>query len=281
MTATGAINPGFSIYTRNLGAVRDTPENDEGKPKKVEFTPEQQERVNELIREKMGEAGRGVRAELDQTKAQLTDLQAKLTEATDALKAAKTPAEKKEAKGDIDQLRSEINELKSVHASVASQLEQARNQIVAKDKEVLAAREETLNVRKSVVMQTAIGKVGFIDPGIVAEVTAKFIKYDGERKRFVVLNEEGGERVDASFAPMSLDDFYQDYAARNPFLVRGDARGGAGSAPSQGLSNNGKYTVEMLFGPKGDGDLANKVAREDPATYRKLRAVAKERNLVA
>jgi hypothetical protein len=249
---------------------------------KVTFTPEQQARIDEIIREAQGRAGKEARTELENLKTQMQTMQSELQTAKEALKNAKTPQQKSEAQDDIAALQNQINEMKAAGTSTQQELERLRQAAASKDKEVSAAREEAKQIRKEVAMQKAASKVNFVNIGVVTKLTGDNIRWDDTRNTFIVVNEHGTERLNAAYEPMSLDEFYTEFAAQNPYLVRGDVKGGAGSTESQrsGLSSNGKYTVEQIFGKKSVGALANKLNKEDPKEYARLKAIALENNLI-
>ncbi len=251
--------------------------------KKVVFSEEQQAKVNELIQDAMGRAGREAReraAALEQNVATLTS---KLTAAEEALKNASTKTEKSNAKADVDALSAQIEEMKRAGQTTAQELEALRAKEKALLQEAAAARNETLSVRKQVAIQSAAGKVNFVDVSIVAKLTEDSIKWDEAKKTFIVVNEQGQPRLNASFDPMSLEEFYTDFAAKNPYLVRGDVKPGVGSSQNKrfDVSGNGKFTVTDVFGPKSDSKKATQLMKDDPAEYRRLKTMAKEQGLIA
>jgi hypothetical protein len=79
-----------------------------------------------------------------------------------------------------------------------------------------------------------------------------------------------------------LEEFYTDYAAKKPYLVRGDARSGTGSSETKTsqLSNNGKYEVSQIFGKTSIPALANKLAKENITEYRRMKEIAKSNGLI-
>jgi len=246
----------------------------------VTFDERQQAKINALIQQKQGEAAREVRAELATAKAAEAALAAELATAKAALAKA-TPAGKGKAAEDVAELQAQVNEMKLASQSTLQELETTKRLAMDKAKEVADAKNETLKVRKEVAMHKAVGKLSFVDPAMVAKLTDDSIKWDEQKGRFVVISESGTEKLNASMEPMSLEEFYKGFATENPYLVKADARGGAGSSQSQvGLSSNGKYEVTQIFGKTSNADLANKLARENKQEYMRLRTVAKENGLI-
>jgi predicted RNase H-like nuclease (RuvC/YqgF family) len=263
----------------DTGANNNQAEQTENKP--VTFSEEQQARVNELIKEKMGEAAKTVRSELNQTKAELDALKARLTEAEAASKGAKTKDEKHSADADVDAIRNQLSESKSLLKNLQDEVERTRKQLHDKDKEVTSARQEALNVRKQVALQGSATKANFVDLDAVIALTDRYIKFDEERNRFVVLNEEGGERFNSAMELMSLDEYYREFATKKPYLVRGDVKGGSGSSESGRFGTPGTPKIEELFGPKSDASKANQFALKDPEGYKRMRAQAKAAKLIS
>lgn len=247
----------------------------------VTFDEKQQEKVNQLIREKQGEAAREVRAELATVKASMESLRTELTTAQADLLKAKTPTQKKDAKEDIDALNAKIDEMKTVHTTIQQELERHKTEVLNARKLASDKSQEVMTVKKQVAIQGAAGKANFVDVNMVTKLTEDSVKFDDTKNRWVVLGDNGQERFNSTMEPMTLDEFYTEYASKNPFLVRSDVRGGSGSTEAQrsGLSANGKVTIEQLFGPKSDSRIANAFAKENIAEYRRMKTRAKELGL--
>ena len=228
----------------------------------------------------MGRAAKEVRAQAAELATKVSALETELNEAKSALESARTRAQKASAGEDVESLKAQIQEARSEDKKRQGELEAARKQLSDKEKETLAAKDEAVNVRKSVAIQNAAQKVGFIDPEEVTELTLKFVKLDNESGRFIVVDEYGNTRLNAAYQPMSLTEFYADYGAKKPHLVRANSRGGAGGTESKAASLDGKITLEEIFGPKSIPAKANNLAMRDPAEYKRLRRIAKERGLV-
>lgn len=246
----------------------------------VTFDEKQQEKVNSLIREKMGEAAKETRAKLSETesilanaKAELESLRAELAKASKHKPAAGEPT--------VEELKSQIEEMKSVSQRSLADLEQQKRLALEKAKEANDAKAETLRVRKEVAIHRAASKAQFIDLNVVTKLTEDNVKWDEGRNKFIVVNESGTERLSSSMDPISLEDFYKEYAANSPYLIRPDARSGAGSSQNQsGLSSNGKYDVKQIFGKDSVPALANKLAKENKVEYNRLKQVARENGLI-
>jgi len=271
----------FNTQLVDVKAPREGEAQDDGKPVKVTFDEAQQKRVDELIREAQGRSARDVRQELETTKATLTSLQQEL-EAAKALSKSGTASERKEAKDDASALQAQIDEIKRAGESTKAELERARQAMIAKDKELNSVRESELNTRKRVAIQGSASKLGFVDLDDVMALTERNIQWDSDKGKWIVMGDGGVPRVNSAYEPMGLDEYYADVASKKPWLVRSDTKGGTGSTEASRSSlNNGRYAVEQIFGQKSDPSLANKLAKDNPAEYRRLKQVAREAKLIS
>lgn len=250
---------------------------------KITFTEKQQEFINRLIQDKQGEAARTVRAELTDTKSRLSTLESELITAKADLAKAKTPGDRKAGKEELETLQAQIDEMKNQHQAVLQEKETLKQKEVDYQKKLVTAQEETVNIRKGVAIRDAADGVGFVDVGMVTTLTSNQIKWDETKARFVVLGENGQERLNSSFEPMGLKEFYQEFASKNPFMVKADARSGTGSSENgrSALSSNGKYELTQIFGKTSDARLANKLALENKPEYNRLKILAKQAGLIS
>lgn len=253
-----------------------TPENND--QKKIEYTPEQQSHIEQLIKQKQGEAAKQLRTELETTKSTMEQFKAEL----DAVRKEQKKAPTAEGKSEIEILKGQMEDVKSAYASLQREAENYKNSLKVKDDEVSKARSEAVSIRKSAEMSAAAGNQHFVDIGVVTKLTADSIVFDSDKGRFVVVNDDGNPRVNASFEPMTLPEFFAEFAAKNPYLVRSEARGGAGATESSRsiLSSNGKISVEQVFGSGSNPKLANDLARTNKPEYMRLRRHAQDIGLI-
>ncbi|SRR6266404_1722569 len=217
----------------------------EVKPPKITFSPEQQLKVDELIRESMGRAGNDARATAARLQAEMTVLQTELA----TLKGERTGLE---------------------------------SSLTLKDKEAQAARNETIAVRKQNIIQDAAAKLGFFNPSQVAQLTDKDVQWDAGKQKFIVLGEDGTERLGIDGNPLTVDGYYKEFASKNTHLVRGDVKPGVGSSENKiPYSTLGeKEKLAKLFGRGSDGKAANDLALSDPNEYKRQRHVARRLGLI-
>lgn len=250
--------------------------------KKVEFSAEQQAKVNDLLKDAMGRAGKEARDKAVTLEADVTSAKAQLAQAQADLAAARTAGDKKEAKGEVAQLQAAIDEMKRAQQGHLDEKNTLTKRLQDKDAEVTQARQEALNVRKTVAISKAASQINFVNNEVVAKLTESNIQWDADKNRFVVLADNGTQRVNSSYEPMTLEEYYTEFASQNPYLVRGDVKGGTGSSGSRNdVTRNGKYEVTQIFGSKSNSKLATQLMKENPNEYHRLKAIAIENDVLA
>lgn len=250
---------------------------------KVTFDEKQQDKVNKLIEDAMGRAGRQARKDSDKIKEQLDALKTELDQAKVDLINARTTSEKKDATDDIVALKATIAEMQSVQRLTQTEYENTRRALQAKDAEVKQAREQTINVRKDTILTQAASKINPFDVDDVVRATQDSLQWNAEYSRFEVIDPSTGQpRLNSGFEPMSIDDFMEEYAKKKPHMIRAGARFGTGSSESGGYdtSRSGKYDVKQIFGRGSDSKLATKLSLENPKEYQRLRVIAVEKGLI-
>lgn len=239
--------------------VTETPEQ-----KTVTFTPEQQAKIDEIIRDRQGKAASEVRAENDRLKKELAD--AKKTKSTEG-NTTDTDPDAKELKRIADQRKLEADN--------------ARREADVAREEAKVAKAETRTVQKRIELATAAGKQDFVDVNDVLQLTERFVKFDETAGKFVVVNEDGEPRYNLAYQPMSLEELFADVATKKPHLVRSNVKPGVGSSQNQSsTTKNSKFELTDIFGPKSDAGKANKLAKDNPVEYKRLRLQAVETGLL-
>lgn len=239
---------------------------------KITFTPEQQERVNELIKDAMGRAGKEAREEAARLREEQKSVKGELEKLQEELKKAAAGG----GKASDDELKAEVERIKNLHTEEKTRLQ---SQAEAQSKEAKQYKDKFEDLRRKIAIQTAAAKHNFVDVNVVMKLTEDAVQWDSERGAFVVM-EGGVARMNSSFEPMSLEEYYAEYANKSPYLVRSDARSGNGSSESN-ASNGSKLKLTDLFGPDSSGKLANELAQSNPAEYRRLREQARQQGLIA
>jgi hypothetical protein len=246
---------------------------------KVTFDAAQQEKVNGLIREAQGRAAADLRAELAASKVAAEAAAAELAAAKVEL-AKQKPLIKPEDQTQLAILQSQMDEMKAATATGKAENERLA-QLAKKEKaDADAARAEISNINKKAAITAAASKAGFFDPSVAATMTSGQVVLD-QAGNYVVMNENGTPRMNASLDPMSLEEFYAEYASKNAWMVRSGVLTGTGSTESAfGISSNGKYVLTELFGPKANSKKVNDLAMHNNKKYKELRAKAVAEGLV-
>lgn len=247
----------------------------------VTFDEKQQAKLDDIVRKASARAGEEARREAEAKRNEAKNLQEQLTEAQTELAKAKTARQKQAAGDDIEELQRQLNEFKTVGQQATAQLEETRKALSAKDKEILFAKEETLTLRKTQFIKDAASDANFVNAQQVYKLTSDNIRYNTEAGTFTVVTDEGTPRVNSMYEPMTVKEFYAEYAAKNPWLVKGDTKSGAGSTTSMKYDGGQtKFKVEDIFGSKSNSQLANNLAKADMTEYRRLKAQAKSQGLI-
>jgi hypothetical protein len=231
------------------------PETEIQTPPRVTFDEAQQKRVDELIRESMGRAG----SEARQTAARL---QKELEAAKDAAKEAET-------------LRAEVARLKGDREGLESNLS-------VKEKEARSARAETVAVKKQNAIQAAATEHNFFNPQIVSKLTEDKIKWDDGKQKFIVLGDDGSERLGADGNSLSVSAYLKEFGAANSYLVRGDVKTGVGSSENQRpyTTTTERDRLAKLFGKGSDSRAANRLGVENPQLYKQYKREARAIGLI-
>lgn len=237
---------------------------------RVTFTPEQQARVDEIIRDAMGRAGREARTHAEQATQRLKALEAELTATKQRLESTQTPTGKSDAKGDADALKAQIDEMKAASQTAKAELE-------ASEHEIQSLRAEALNTKRDAALHAALSKHAFFNAEMVAEVLRDDVQVEDGR---VIVKGKNGPRLNHRLEPMTLDELCAEFAAKNPYMVRGELRGGIGSSEAQKSALGDGPKLEELFGRNSNAELANRLAQKNIAEYRRLKAQAQAKGLL-
>ena len=213
--------------------------------KKVEFSPEQQAKVDEAIRSAMGRAGS----------------EAKATAAKAEADAATARAEALALKQELFTLRGDKEGLEAIAKTI---------------------QEENIKIRRRQIIAEAAAKMNFFSPAQVAKLTEQELVWNEDKKRFVVTAEDGSERLGIDGNGLTIEGFYRDFATANPHLVRGDVKHGVGSAENQRpySTQSERDKLKVLFGKNSDSRAANTLAINNPQEYKRLKREARSHGLI-
>jgi hypothetical protein len=188
---------------------------------KIEFSEAQQGAINKIfdgrfskITAKHNEALQTVQSENETLKAEL-----------EALKTAKggkkTEDQDEKQRQFVDLLNAEKLNTKAAKELAAKYEKQAKE-----------VADENMRIQKENAINRAAGN-RFVSMEAVMAMTKNGIEWDDESRTFVA-RENGVIKQNSALQNMSLDEFFEDFGKRNPYLVLPDQRGGAGSSESRG-----------------------------------------------
>jgi hypothetical protein len=233
--------------------------NPDGGAKKVDLT---QDELNALIDRRFGK----ISSKHEDEKKTLTDEIATLRAELEAAKAGKGGKEGKDGEEDEgtrkrykDILTTEENKRKA---------EETKRQSAERERD--EARKNEMAIRKEVAMHRGMQKANFVDQNDVVALTQNMIQFSEEHNRFVVMDQDGKPRENAKLEPLTLDEFYADFAAKRPYLVNADMVSGAGSSENNGRAGSQLGIVRTkadLKSWKDKSDYIDKFGRE---AYEKL-----------
>lgn len=192
---------------------------------KIEFNDDQQKFINELINKRFSK----VEDKHQQTLKALQDEKTALENQLAELKNGKTKKETTEQDPKEKQFADLLNNEKS--------RTKAAEELALKTKEeAKAVAAENMSIRKEIAISKATGG-RFLDMDAVMAMTASKIEYDDDSKTFVV-RENGVIRQNSSLQNMTLEEYFEEFGKKRPYLVNSDVVGGAGSTENKkgGLS---------------------------------------------
>ncbi len=219
---------------------------------KIEFTPEQQAKIDEIVKRVMGRAGFEARQALDAEKRRATQLENDLAAALE-------------------------------NAPNKDEVEKIRQSKLESDKR-LSSLEDALIKEKKQNLVHQFGHDRFVDNQVVLAMTERNLRWDSSSQRFLVVNEDGSLRMNLStLEPMSPAEFFTEFAREKPYMVKSDVKSGNGGTESNRSSfSNGKttFSVDEVFGPKSDSRKASALMKQSPAEYQRLKAEARTKGLI-
>src|SRR6185312_503167 len=196
------------------------PSNNPDQTPKVTFTPEQQDHLNVVIQERLKRASEKSQKELEAIKAEKAALEAKLADAS----RANTPATPSDPQTPTAE---QIAEFKRVSEQSKLEVEAARKAAEAKANEAKVAQDRLVKYQKETAINAEANKQNFIDPNIVVQLVEHNV-HIGEDGKLTILGDNGEQRYNSSYQPMSLGEFIAEFATQRSYLVRGDTKTGAG-----------------------------------------------------
>jgi hypothetical protein len=230
------------------------------KDQKVEFNDAQQSQIQKIFDSRFSK----ITAKHEDEKKALADENQALKDRLAALEAGddKDGKEGKDGKDGKDKYKDIIDGVEAKR-----KLEETKRTNAERERD--EARNEAASIRKQVAIQNAASKQQFFDLSDVMSLTANKVVYNDDYKQFVVLGEDGKPRENAKLEPMSLDEFYADFAAKRPYLVKTDAVSGAGSSEN-GTGKNSFGVVKSKADLKTTAQKVEYIDKFGEDAYAKL-----------
>lgn len=199
----------------------------------MEFTPEQQAFIDDLISKKYTEAyaKAGEKAKTD-------------------IAEAVSRAEVK-YKSDIDALKRDNEILKNAGGRVDDKAVTER--IAAIEGQLKQAREAAAKGK----LESIAAKMNAVNPEQVAVLIRQHLKTD-DNGNLAVVNAEGQPRVNAENKPMTSEELFKEFLDGNPHLVKAASSTGAGSTGSTGINTGAAKTIK-----RGDYEKLSPQAKSD------------------
>lgn len=208
---------------------KDGQNNDQGD--KIEFTPKQQEWLNNKIDEIFAKGhakGAGeIQTKLAEATTQITALQTEIAE----LKKPKSKQSKEDDNKDnqrIAQLQAQVDELKANLDTVVTERDTFKTQIEGERKTARAAKFEG-----DFLAGVEEAGITFFNPKQVLKDVRDELRQEDDGSITVMNLRTGQPRMNTEMRPIKLGDFLAEYARKNPHMVRTEVDGGTGSSASR------------------------------------------------
>jgi len=245
------------------------------------LTPAQQKLFDAKIAERLQRHQKELQTKNKQLEDELANSQQELADAKAAVDAApKGSQASKDASDELVILKNEVEELKKANKVVQADRDAIKKEAERHQQALVSKGQEMIVIRKHNAMAEAISKFKFINPKQVLRLTEDLVKYDKDLDNFIVVNEQGGARVNSTTDPMSLTELYIEFGTLNPQHVQADALPGFGSSESKSKLNSKGWALEDVFGKNSDIHKANELFMKDRAKYDAMRKEAKEKKLI-
>lgn len=195
----------------------------ENPPAKVEFTPEQQEHINNLFNQRFAKI----------TSKHESEMKA-MSDAIEALKT-KPPETKKDDPPSGGNDEENKRQMKALLDAERQNTTNVKNMLEAEKAEKTKIIEENKRILKDQAINEAASSlpngIEFHELKTVKKLVEDDIVFDADSNQWVV-KENGVVKQNNSLQPMTLSEYFAQFAAARPYLVKGSVKGGSGSAES-------------------------------------------------
>ena len=206
--------------------------------KKVQFNPEQQEKLEKLIRAAKSEAAKQLRAE------------------------------HAESLREIATLKSSLN----LPSETQGQLAAMSDKLTAATAEYTRISGLTKAAAKREALQAAATAANWFDASVGAKLIEDDVVYqDGA---LVVVGKDGEPRLNQYGEPLSVADLARERATQHPYMIKSTFKPGVGSTMQDNRPVEDPFPLADYFGKNAFGPLAHKLAKSDPRRYAAMRRAA-------
>jgi hypothetical protein len=205
-------------------------------------------------------------------------------ERLDAIIKERMGAAGKAAKEEAAALKLENQRLKEVAAGQGStdELERIRGELSSARLESAAILEASVKQQKDLLIAQESAKHQFVDLDTLQRLTRSNLKHDPTTGCFIVTNDDGTPKLGADgTTPVPVSDFFQDFGNKKPWLVKGSVLTGTGQGGSGSSMPPQTKPLSHYFGPGSSSAAVNALSLRDPQTYKRLRAEAVRAGLVS
>ncbi len=221
-----------------------TPETTETPEKPEPLSPAQQELVNKQIQARLKRQESQLASQFNTTlEEKMNALRAELAPATPATPAAEDGDGKISEKE--QEFRKQQRALIEAEQNKARALELQKKQV---ETQLQQLQEQVRSMQKGNAIREAMSGISWLKAGDVERLTSDMVEYDDALKSYVV-KENGVIKETAALEPMTLSEFYSDFAQKNSWYVKSDALSGTGALPG-GNPTQGSIRKKSDF--KGD-----------------------------
>jgi len=202
--------------------VTPTPEPEIKPEVKIEFSPAQQEHINNLFNRRFAAVSTKHEAELREMSARIEALKT----APPVVPVVVPPVAK-----DDDTVR----QMKDFLAQEKENTKTMKLALDAEKQDKARVIEENKKILKDQAIAEAAASlpngVEFHELKTVKKLVEDDISFDGESNQWVV-KENGNVKMNSSMEPMNLVEYFATFAAARPYLVKGTVKSGTGAAES-------------------------------------------------
>ena len=186
-----------------------------------------------------------------------------------------------DSRAEAEKLRLENQRLKEVAAGQGSadELERVRGELASSKLEQAAILEASVKSQRDLVIAQESSKHGFIDVDTLQRLTRQNLRHNTTTGTFEVVDDSGVPVLNTAQEPISVTDYFADYAAKRPWLQRGTVKSGGGGSSSGGVPVSTTLPLSHYWGPNSSAKDCNALSINRLLDYKRMRAEAVRQGL--